>query len=39
MVASGIKNVAREATEEWGFTPIELGLTTEEVAMLHKKEK
>lgn len=36
--AGRIRWIAEEATREWSFTPKELGLTTEEVAMLQKKE-
>ncbi|MBI2624402.1 hypothetical protein HYW67_02820 [Candidatus Parcubacteria bacterium] len=36
--AEAIRYVAQEATRSWSFTPKELGLTTEEVAMLHQKK-
>lgn len=35
---NAIRYIAEEATREWSFAPKELGLTTEEVAMLQKKD-
>lgn len=35
---NAIRYVAQEATREWDFTPKELGLTAEEVAMLHQRK-